>query len=279
MIFEKQCRCCQAVKPISEFYEHSTGKDGYRNECKACVQEKAKARNKVKQEIAKAQKAMLNANKTTKVCSLCKVDKPFDMFYKKSSNACGLDSWCKDCSSARSSEYRKQDPDRNKKRCREWYYKNKDSGYAERQLAYRESRKHLRKEYAEQYYVANKELVNSKGRENYRKNLTKYRKMNKVWRDSNRAVCNALSMKYHAQKLNATPSWLTNEHLSEIEDFYVIAKVFQLYTGNEYHVDHIVPLQGKTVCGLHVPWNMQLLTRAENSSKQNRYWPDMPEPE
>lgn len=279
MIFEKKCKCCEAVKSVSEFYEHSTGKDGYRNECKACVYAKQRVRIEAKQAVARVQKALENTNKTTKICSLCKIDKPFDMFYKKSSNACGLDSWCKDCTALRGREYRKQNPDENKKRCRDWYHKNKDNGYTERQRAYREGRKHLRKEYADHYYVANKEIVNSKSRQNYRENVVRYRKINKEWRESNRAICNALSMKYHASKLNATPDWLTKEDLTEIEDFYTASQMFKLYTGVEYHVDHIVPLQGKTVCGLHVPWNLQLLPWNENLSKQHLYWPDMPDPE
>lgn len=62
---------------------------------------------------------------------------------------------------------------------------------------------------------------------------------------------------------NATPVWLTDLQKKEIKDFYINKP-----KGME--VDHIVPLKGKNVCGLHVPWNLQYLTKFENISKHNK---------
>ena len=69
--------------------------------------------------------------------------------------------------------------------------------------------------------------------------------------------------KRRAKKLNATPKWLTKEQLDTIKNFYEECP-------SGYHVDHIVPLQGISVSGLHVPWNLQLLTSTVNRSKSNK---------
>jgi hypothetical protein len=69
---------------------------------------------------------------------------------------------------------------------------------------------------------------------------------------------------------NATPNWLTPEQRKEIADIYEHMRDCRAVTGEEYHVDHIVPLKGKNVCGLHVPWNLQVLPSDVNMSKSNR---------
>lgn len=67
-----------------------------------------------------------------------------------------------------------------------------------------------------------------------------------------------------ARQANASPRWLTPEQLKEIRDWYELAVMLDM------EVDHVMPLMGATVCGLHVPWNLQLLTRTENAAKGNR---------
>lgn len=74
-----------------------------------------------------------------------------------------------------------------------------------------------------------------------------------------------------AQKNKATPDWLTDTQLNEIQQFYWLAQDLKLVTGECYHVDHIVPLKGENVCGLHVPWNLQVLPADINLSKGNKY--------
>jgi len=73
------------------------------------------------------------------------------------------------------------------------------------------------------------------------------------------------------EKENRTPEWLTFEQKLEIECFYYKALRYEEEYGVKYHVDHIIPLNGENVCGLHVPWNLQVLPAKENLRKSNKY--------
>ena len=98
-----------------------------------------------------------------------------------------------------------------------------------------------------------------------------YRKYGKRWREENQDKRNAGVAKYRAAKLQRTPRWLTKDQLDEIETFYTVALAFRLFTGLTYHVDHIVPLQGKNVSGLHVPWNLRVIPETDNLKKSNLF--------
>jgi 5-methylcytosine-specific restriction endonuclease McrA len=83
---------------------------------------------------------------------------------------------------------------------------------------------------------------------------------------------NAQTAKRRAAKKHATPKWLTKDQLNEIKQYYILAKELQWLSlkSDPLTVDHIVPLVSPNVCGLHVPWNLQILPRSQNSSKGNR---------
>jgi hypothetical protein len=69
------------------------------------------------------------------------------------------------------------------------------------------------------------------------------------------------------------PKWLTESDLLQIKCKYQLAAMFSRNTGEQWHVDHIIPINGKTVSGLHVPSNLRVITAKENHFKQNKYEP------
>jgi len=92
------------------------------------------------------------------------------------------------------------------------------------------------------------------------------------YRDKNPAKAKFYQIKYGLKLGYATPLWLKEDHWRDMDRFYRKARRLTAKTKVVHHVDHIVPLQGKTVCGLHVPWNLQVLTASENISKSNKLY-------
>jgi hypothetical protein len=88
---------------------------------------------------------------------------------------------------------------------------------------------------------------------------------NAKWAKANPGKYAAKHARREATKLRATPKWLTQEQHRQITELYELAALM-----DGWHVDHIVPLRGRNVCGLHVPWTLQLLPPNLNISKGNR---------
>jgi hypothetical protein len=101
------------------------------------------------------------------------------------------------------------------------------------------------------------------------KNRSKDNAYSAKWRANNKAHMLMLLRKRQTSKINRTPSWLDAVDLAEIEFTYMWCSALR-ECGLDYHVDHIIPLQGKTVSGLHVPWNLQVIPAVENIRKGNR---------
>ncbi len=89
-----------------------------------------------------------------------------------------------------------------------------------------------------------------------RANAERFRAGVERWRKANLDRRAATQKRYHARKLNAMPRWADQR---KIDEFYETANGLGILTGDWYHVDHIVPLQGKTVCGLHCEQNLQVI--------------------
>jgi hypothetical protein len=164
-----------------------------------------------------------------KVCSKCKVEKPFSEYQKNKSNKDGFQYQCKQC---------------RKESCHQSYKKNFEKNAdtrKKRDLAWR--------------------------LENREKHLAKLQK----YRESTRGKAKkcALEKKREASKLNRTPKWAD---FDKIQMYYNVCAFFNEVNGyTKYHVDHVVPLQGKNVSGLHVQNNLQVILAQDNVRKGNRH--------
>jgi hypothetical protein len=121
-----------------------------------------------------------------------------------------------------------------------------------------------------------KEKNNSEERKKYMAeyaadNRPKLRKIATEWQRNNKGKVNANTALRHTAKMERTPKWLTEADKLHIKCLYQVASMRTKESGQEWHVDHIVPLQGKNVCGLHVPCNLRVIPATENISKGNRY--------
>ena len=103
------------------------------------------------------------------------------------------------------------------------------------------------------------------------KNREKETARKKLWRESNRGKVRATQANRVASLKRAAPTWLGNGELRMIRAIYEMAERLTRCTGIPHQVDHIVPILGKNVCGLHVPWNLAVIPADVNRRKGNRF--------
>jgi len=183
--------------------------------------------------------------------------------------------------------YRASNAAKEKVRHRRYQQANKAKDAARMRRWRAKNRKKVRAA-ARAAYSLNKESENLRSREYHRKNAGRIREQKKLWRSDNveqrreyearylrdnKAKINAKTARRRAALMQAMPSWANP---AEITAIYANCRQLTETTGVEHHVDHIVPLRSRLVCGLHWEKNLQVITGSENSKKCNSWWPDMP---
>lgn len=164
-------------------------------------------------------------------------------------------------------------PDKHRERAKAWRIANPDKVRAN-QAAWRSANPDKIKASNQRSYAkADKAKLRAAGKEWQNANRDKVRQSVRKWNNSNTEVRNEIHAKRRFTKFNATPAWANRFFIQEA---YRLAKRREKVCGGKWHVDHIVPLQSKLVCGLHVEHNLRVIRGAENVSKSNRHWPDMP---
>jgi hypothetical protein len=160
---------------------------------------------------------------------------------------CTTNGTCSTCANEANQRARAANPEGARAKRRAYYWSNPRTREAGKRRYPNERAARIKA--ALDWQKANADLVNEK---------------NRRWRRANPGVVNARTAKQRARRKQATPPWLTPDHHKAMRALYKEASRIGA------HVDHIIPLNGKNVCGLHVPWNLQLLPPRENCSKSNK---------
>ena len=118
-----------------------------------------------------------------------------------------------------------------------------------------------------EWYQKNRDRVIATAQTRPAEQLREYRN---AWKENNKVQIRADTKARRRKHRQATPRWLTRAQKSQIRQIYQIAITMSQTTGEQYVVDHIVPLRSDEVCGLHVPWNLRVITQEENLKKSNK---------
>jgi len=219
-----------------------------------------------------------------KMCASCQEMFEFSGFYVKGrskSGASKLSSVCKKCHNKKVIEWQKK----NKEKVRSYVRKSCKKAYDANPEKYKEKTTQRRLKDPVAYKMSVSKSYFKKQLNLDEAEILRRRKNANTWRKANPEIARMrvkMARERHPQrharyqstrranKMQATPLWLTPIQLAQIQEFFDICSAVSMQTGIKHHVDHICPLLGKNVRGLHVPWNLQVIPAVENIRKSNR---------
>lgn len=195
-----------------------------------------------------------------KTCSICSAQKELSDFYTRGSQ-------CKVCLRLKTKAWVAANPER----VAAYYLERRNSSAEKDRASAREYRaRNIEKCRARELEYSRNNA--ERKRENARKwaegNRERAADKTKAWRLANPGRSNALKAAYKASKKQRVPGWVC---ASDLAPFYEDAVRRSELTGIPHHVDHIIPLKGRLVSGLHVPENLQVIPAAENIRKGNSF--------
>ena len=127
--------------------------------------------------------------------------------------------------------------------------------------------------YMQKNYTANRTSIIKKANVWVEANRGKHNAKCNLWAKNNPDKVNARTARRHASKIKATPACVlaSPDFQWMITEAYALAKLREKMLGGSWEVDHIVPLRGKMVSGLHAPWNLQVVQLHVNRRKSNHF--------
>lgn len=234
----KCCSKCGATKALTEFHKNAQSKDGYRPDCAACN---------------RSRRIGLQPFQGARVCKACGVSKEGSHF--DPSRAV-----CRCCRADKARAYRVANPEVRIRQAAADAKRRVENGEHMRAVnkAWREGRtEHLKQ-------------ATYKWRQD---NPERYREITAISKTRNHAAVRLRNAERRAGEVRATPPWANKRAMLA---FWDVALLMNIVHGTSHHVDHIVPLKSRLVCGLNCESNLQVLPARENIAKRNLHWPDMP---
>ncbi len=180
-----------------------------------------------------------------RVCNSCKLELSLDSYHNCKNLPLGKTYTCKPCAKLRSIKWNSDNKEKKKVQGKLHYEDNKE--------VYKQKAKELA------WAKHNPEKSRDRARKRYEGDPSIYFK--------------TVAMRRKRVK-QATPTWLSHTQIDAMQDMYVRCATVTKLTGNKHHVDHIVPLKGINVCGLHVPWNLRIIPAEMNIAKSNTFLED-----
>ena len=219
-------------------------------------------------------------------CRVCGEVKAQSDFYPSKTHKTGHASRCKRCDLAASKARWDATPDKVRESNQKWYQANAEkarSDAKERRKALSESNPEYRKE----RYWKDPATARERSRKWAEANPKKVAASKSAWQDANRAKVYASTRRWalanpdkvaaYRRARQAGPASVAWVSQDDITDFYGRARRLTEVTGVKQHVDHVFPLAGKTVCGLHVPTNLRVIGAMPNRMKGNKLPGDLQE--
>jgi 5-methylcytosine-specific restriction endonuclease McrA len=201
-----------------------------------------------------------------KTCAKCYEQKPFDGFRLFKGK---YGSVCNTCDNLRAAKWYAENKERRLASCKAWFEANKERKH-QTTKAWADANKEKRAADAAAWYSKNKDEILAQSRAKYHQNIEKERARSTAYWEKNKDSHRGRVKKYREARIERTPSWVDASDKLRMKCYYQVAQMRTRETGEIWTVDHIVPLQGEGVSGLHVQWNLQVITKAQNISKGNR---------
>lgn len=149
-------------------------------------------------------------------------------------------------------------------------YKKDPEKWINRRMSYYQNNKDSERQKMKAYYTDNYEKQNSDRKKRYYEDVEKNRRYSREWAKNNKLLRKINHVNRKKKIIQATPSWFAELDQFVLSEAYLLADLRYKLTGIDWQVDHMVPINAKNVCGLHVWNNFQVIPAYLNNSKKNK---------